>query len=80
MDESDWVIVRGYETNQSPGAGYTSWREKIRNFVPGAGIPTSLPPIPGVLQNDPDIIELYAKFDRVREINMINDPLVGVGT
>jgi hypothetical protein len=72
---TDWIVIKAKETGGTLSAGFKTWRQDLRD-LPGQEIfPTSFPPLPSSLEDDNKLQELNNKFNDIRSIPMINDPL-----
>ena len=56
-------------------AEFKTWRQTLRDLPNSSTFPTGFPTLPTELQNHTEIQELYNRFDEVRSIFMIQDPL-----
>jgi hypothetical protein len=71
---TDWIVIKAKEQGTNLSAEFKTWRQELRD-LPSGNFPASFPTIPTSLENDTEIQKLYDRFDEVRSIAMINDPL-----
>lgn len=74
LEITDWIAIKSLE-QESLSVEFKTWRQTLRDLPNSTTFPTSFPTLPTELQNHTKIQELYNRFDEVRSIFMIQDPL-----
>jgi hypothetical protein len=74
LEITDWMAIKSLE-QETLSAEFKTWRQTLRDLPNSSTFPTSFPTLPTELQNHTEIQELYNRFDEVRSIFMIQDPL-----
>jgi hypothetical protein len=74
LEITDWIAIKSLE-QESLSVEFKTWRQTLRDLPNSTTFPTSFPTLPTELQNHTKIQELYNRFDEVRSISMIQDPL-----
>jgi len=74
LEITDWIAIKSLE-QESISAEFKTWRQTLRDLPNSSTFPTGFPTLPTELQNHTEIQELYNRFDEVRSITMIQDPL-----
>jgi len=74
LEITDWMAIKSLE-QESLSVEFKTWRQTLRDLPNSTTFPTSFPTLPTELQNHTKIQELYNRFDEVRSISMIQDPL-----
>jgi hypothetical protein len=75
LELTDWVVIKDLEQNGSVSAEFKTWRQTLRDLPNSQTFPTGFPTLPTELQSHSEISSLYGRFDEVRSIPMIQDPL-----
>lgn len=75
LELTDWVVIKDLEQSGSISVEFKTWRQNLRNLPNSQTFPTGFPTLPTELQGHSEINALYARFDEVRSIPMIHDPL-----
>jgi hypothetical protein len=73
---TDWIVIKAKETGGTLSAGFKTWRQALRDLPDQTPFPTGFPPLPSIVENDPKVLSLYARWSEVTSIPMINDPLM----
>ena len=76
LELTDWMVIRSTEQEEPLSLEFKTWRQELRNLPNSVQFPSGFPTLPTELQSHTEIQELYSKFDEVRSIVMINDPLL----
>lgn len=76
LEITDWMVTRSMEQEEPLSLDFKTWRKELRNLPNNNEFPSGFPTLPSELQSHIEIQELYSKFDEVRSIFMINDPLL----
>lgn len=76
LELTDWIVIRAKEQDETLALDFKIWRQELRDLPNPVTFPTSFPTLPSELQNNADIQVLYDRFNEVRSIGMINDPLI----
>jgi hypothetical protein len=71
---TDWIVIKAKEQGTNLTAEFKNWRQALRD-IPSGVFPTEFPTLPTFLESDASIQKLYNRFDEIRFIPMINDPL-----
>ena len=71
---TDWIVIKAKEQGTNLTAEFKTWRQSLRD-LPSGDFPLSFPTLPTSLVSDTKIQGLCDRFDEVRSIPMINDPL-----
>jgi hypothetical protein len=74
LEITDWIAIKSLE-QESLSVEFKTWRQTLRDLPNSSTFPTGFPTLPTELQNHTKIQELYNRFDEVRSISMIQDPL-----
>jgi hypothetical protein len=74
LEITDWMAIKSLE-QETLSAEFKTWRQTLRDLPNSSTFPTGFPTLPTELQNHTEIQELYNRFDEVRSIFMIQDPL-----
>lgn len=75
LELTDWMVIKDLEQSGSISAEFKTWRQNLRDIPNSQTFPTGFPTLPTELENHVEIQELYSRFNEVRSIQMINDPL-----
>lgn len=75
LELTDWMVIKDLEQRGSVSAEFKTWRQDLRDLPNSQTFPTGFPTLPTELQNHSEINALYARFDEVKSISMIHDPL-----
>lgn len=75
LELTDWMVIKDLEQNGSVSAEFKTWRQNLRDLPNSQTFPTGFPTLPTELQSHSEISSLYGRFDEVRSIPMIQDPL-----
>ena len=75
LELTDWMVIKDLEQSGSITAEFKTWRQNLRNLPNSQTFPTGFPTLPTELQGHSEINALYARFDEVKSIPMIHDPL-----
>lgn len=75
LELTDWMVIKDLEQNGSITAEFKTWRQTLRDLPNSQTFPTGFPTLPTELQSHSEISSLYGRFDEVRSIPMIQDPL-----
>jgi len=73
---TDWIVIKAKETGGTLSAGFKTWRQALRDLPDQIPFPTGFPPLSSIVENDPKVLSLYARWSEVTSIPMINDPLM----
>lgn len=71
---TDWIVIKAKEQGTNLSTEFKTWRQALRD-LPSGDFPTEFPTLPSSLTTDTKIESLYNKFNDIRSIPMINDPL-----
>jgi hypothetical protein len=74
LEITDWMAIKSLE-QESLSVEFKIWRQTLRDLPNSSTFPTGFPTLPTELQNHTEIQELYNRFNEVRSIQMIQDPL-----
>lgn len=74
LEITDWIAIKSLE-QESLSTEFKTWRQTLRDLPNSVTFPTEFPTLPTELENHTEIQELYSRFNEVRSIQMINDPL-----
>jgi hypothetical protein len=75
LELTDWMVIKDLERSESISAEFKTWRQDLRDLPNSQTFPTGFPTLPTELQNHSEINALYVRFDEVKSISMIHDPL-----
>jgi hypothetical protein len=75
LELSDWMVIKDLEQNGSISLEFKTWRQSLRDLPNSQTFPTGFPTLPTELQDHLEISSLYNRFDEIRTIQMIQDPL-----
>ena len=75
LELTDWMVIKDLEQSGSISAEFKTWRQDLRDLPNSQTFPTGFPTLPTELQSHSEIISLYDRFDEVKSISMIHDPL-----
>jgi hypothetical protein len=75
LELTDWMVIKDLEQSGSITADFKTWRQTLRDLPNSQTFPTGFPTLPTELQGHSEIDALYARFDEVKSISMIYDPL-----
>lgn len=75
LELTDWMVIRSAEQEDTLSLEFKTWRQELRNLPNGVDFPSGFPTLPTELQSHIELQELCNRFDEVRSIFMINDPL-----
>ena len=75
LEITDWIVIRDLEQQETVSTEFKIWRQALRDLPNSVEFPTFFPTPPTELENNTEIQELYSRFDEVRGVSMINDPL-----
>ena len=75
LEITDWIVIRDLEQQETVSTEFKIWRQELRDLPNSVEFPTFFPTPPTELENNTEIQELYSRFDEVRGVSMINDPL-----
>jgi hypothetical protein len=75
LELTDWMVIKDLEQSGSVSTEFKTWRQNLRNLPNSQTFPTGFPTLPTELQGHSEISSLYSRFDEVRSIPMIHDPL-----
>jgi hypothetical protein len=75
LELTDWLVIRSTEQEDTLSLEFKTWRQELRNLPNSVEFPSGFPTLPTELQSNTGLQELYNRFDEVRNIFMINDPL-----
>jgi hypothetical protein len=73
---TDWIVIKAIEQGITLDEEFRDWRQSLRDLPDGEEFPTEFPPLPSNVENDERVLELYARWNEVTSIPMINDPLM----
>lgn len=71
---TDWIVIKAKEQDVELSVEFKDWRQALRD-LPSGNFPSAFPTPPSDLENHSEIQDLCNRFDEVRSIPMINDPL-----
>ena len=74
LEITDWMAIKSLE-QESLSVEFKTWRQTLRDLPNSITFPTGFPTLPTELQNHTEIQELYNRFDEVKSVFMIQDPL-----
>ena len=72
---TDWIVIKAKETGGTLSAGFKTWRQELRDLPEQSPFPTGFPTLASNVDNDSKVLALYARWNEVTSIPMINDPL-----
>ena len=75
LELTDWMVIKDLDQSGSVSVEFKTWRQDLRDLPNSQIFPTGFPTLPTELQGHSEINALYARFDEVRSIPMIHDPL-----
>lgn len=79
LNLTDWLVIKEIETNQSVTPELRDWRQLLRDIPNSDSFPLEFPAIPLMLQGNVELYKelqsLYGRFEELRNIPMIDDPL-----
>ena len=75
LELTDWMVIKDLEQSGSISVEFKTWRQDLRDLPNSQTFPTGFPTLPTELQGHSEINALYGRFDEVRSIPMIQDPL-----
>jgi hypothetical protein len=75
LELTDWMVIKDLEQSGSVFVEFKTWRQDLRDLPNSQTFPTGFPTLPTELQGHSEINSLYARFDEVKSIPMIHDPL-----
>ena len=75
LEHTDWMVIKSKETGTNLTTAFKTWRQELRELPNSVGFPTAYPTLPSSLESDSKLQELTSRFNEVRSIMMINDPL-----
>ena len=75
LEITDWMVIRDFEQQEAVSTEFKIWRQALRDLPNSIEFPSSFPTLPTELETHTEIQELYSRFDEVRGVFMINDPL-----
>ena len=76
LELTDWMVIRSTEQEEPLSLEFKTWRQELRNLPNSVQFPSGFPTLPTELQSHTEIQELHNRFDEVRSVFMINDPLL----
>jgi hypothetical protein len=76
LELTDWQVIRSIEQEEPLSLEFKTWRQELRDLPHRVEFPSGFPTLPTELQSNTELQELCSKFDEVRSIVMINDPLL----
>jgi hypothetical protein len=76
LELTDWMVIRSTEQEEPLSLEFKTWRQELRNLPNSVEFPSGFPTLPTELENHTKIQELHNRFDEVRSVFMINDPLL----
>lgn len=71
---TDWLVIKAKEQGTNLTSEFKTWRQSLRDITTG-DFPTEFPTLPSSLQGNKTIENLYGRYNEVRNISMINNPL-----
>lgn len=75
LELTDWMVIKDLEQNGSISVEFKTWRQSLRDLPNSQTFPTGFPTLPTELQEHSEISALYDRFNEVKVIPMIYDPL-----
>lgn len=75
LELTDWMVIKDLEQSGSVSAEFKTWRQNLRDLPNSQTFPTGFPTLPTELQGHSEISVLYDRFNEVKSIPMIHDPL-----
>jgi hypothetical protein len=75
LELTDWMVIKDFEQSGSISAEFKTWRQDLRDLPNSQTFPIGFPTLPTELQGHSEINALYGRFDEVKSIPMIHDPL-----
>lgn len=75
LELTDWMVIKELEKNGSVTSEFKTWRQSLRDLPNSQTFPTGFPTLPTELQGHSEINALYNRFNEVKFIPMIHDPL-----
>lgn len=72
---TDWIVIKSKEQDLSLDIDFKTWRQELRDLPSSQSFPSGFPQLPSIIQNDDNILKLYARWNEIKSIPMINDPL-----
>jgi hypothetical protein len=76
LELTDWMVIRSTEQEEPLSLEFKTWRQELRNLPNSVEFPSGFPTLPTELQSNTELQELNNRFDEVRSVFMINDPLL----
>jgi hypothetical protein len=73
---TDWIVIKAIEQGITLDEEFRDWRQALRDLPDGEEFPTGFPSLPSIVENDERVLVLYARWNEVTSIHMINDPLM----
>lgn len=73
---TDWIVIKAKEQGTNLTAEFKTWRQALRDLPSQSPFPTGFPTLPTSLESDEKLQALNNRFNEVRSISMINDPLL----
>lgn len=72
---TDWIVIKAKEQGTNLSAEFKNWRQALRDLPTQTPFPSGFPTLPAIVETDEKVLALYARWNEIRQIPMINDPL-----
>lgn len=76
LASTDWIVIKSTEQETPLDVDFKTWRQELRDLPSAQTFPTGFPALPSIIENDGEVLNLYADWYKVIRIHMINDPLL----
>lgn len=72
---TDWIVIKAKEQGTNLSTEFKNWRQALRDLPTQTPFPSGFPTLPAIVETDEKVLALYARWNEIRQIPMINDPL-----
>lgn len=72
---TDWIVIKAKEQATNLSTEFKNWRQALRDLPTQTPFPSAFPTLPTIVETDEKVLSLYARWNEIRQIPMINDPL-----
>lgn len=72
---TDWIVIKAKEQETNLSVEFKTWRQALRDLPTQTPFPSGFPTLPAIVETDEKVLALYARWNEIRQIPMINDPL-----
>ena len=72
---TDWIVIKSKEQGSYLSTEFKEWRQALRDLPTQTPFPSGFPTLPAIVETDEKVLALYARWNEIRQIPMINDPL-----